>query len=363
MPKFVAVLYDTENAFLLDSPAGRPLLTYPLVMLSRTAACASIIVVTDNPIVARLVGSLAIANVRVVPKPGTEGGRIAAICIVVAAAGYAHDQVLLLLDPARVCLLPEDFEGAFHRLMTTAAENLVAEAYPAVPRSQDTLNKGRLLPSGVSFRLCTFGHLLSSPADSLPRLYSLVPARTLCYLPRDTDACTAISAILRTRHLMAFAAPPLRPIRLFLTDVDGTLTDSGMYYSERGDELKKFNTRDGKGLQLLRAAGIRVGIITGENRTLVQRRADKLGLDYCYLGIADKVAVVQQLIDELGLDWSEVAFIGDDVNDTALLERVGFSAVPADAVLRNREVADFVCARKGGEGCVREVAEQLLRHR
>ena len=189
---------------------------------------------------------------------------------------------------------------------------------------------------------------------------SEMPDYTAVELDEPHDWITAEAQLRRYVLPRDAPRPKASDLRLFLTDVDGTLTDSGMYYSETGDELKKFNTRDGKGLQLLQQAGLRVGIITGENRELVRRRSEKLQLDYLFLGIADKVPVIQSLLDQLDLDWHQVAFIGDDVNDTALLEKVGYSAVPADAIRRNRELADYVCERKGGAGCVREFAEQLL---
>ena len=192
---------------------------------------------------------------------------------------------------------------------------------------------------------------------------SEMPEYTAVELDEPHDWITAEAQLRRYGTPATDRNARARQIRLFLTDVDGTLTDSGMYYSESGDELKKFNTRDGKGLQLLRQAGLRVGIITGENRELVRRRSEKLRLDHLFLGIADKVPVVQTLLDELALTWEQVAFIGDDVNDTALLERVGYSAVPADAIRRNRALADYVCELRGGAGCVREFAEVLLGER
>ena len=149
-------------------------------------------------------------------------------------------------------------------------------------------------------------------------------------------------------------------IRLFATDVDGVLTDGGMYYSENGEYLKKFNTRDGKGIELLRKASIKTALITSENSAIAKKRAEKLLFDHIYIGIDQKLPVLKQLCDTFGIDLSEVAYIGDDINDLEVLQEVGFSACPADAMLANKDIADYVCSLKGGEGCVREFVERIL---
>ena len=146
-------------------------------------------------------------------------------------------------------------------------------------------------------------------------------------------------------------------IKLFITDVDGTLTDGGMYYSENGDELKKFNTRDGMGLQLLQKRGVKVGIVTSENTQMVERRATKLKVDYLRQGKRDggKLAVVREICDEMGLSLQEVAYIGDDVNCKELLMSVGLAACPADAMDEIKAIPNIhIMTKKGGEGCVRE---------
>ena len=125
-------------------------------------------------------------------------------------------------------------------------------------------------------------------------------------------------------------ASTLKRIRLFATDVDGVLTDAGMYYSESGEELKKFNTRDGMGIKLLQRAGIVTAIVTQERTKLVARRGEKLMIPEVHQGVMDKLALVREMVERLGLSMEEVAYIGDDVNDVTTLEAVGFSATPAD---------------------------------
>lgn len=169
---------------------------------------------------------------------------------------------------------------------------------------------------------------------------------------------------LMHKYKSEFVSQKQKPnIKLFITDIDGTLTDGGMYYSENGDELKKFNTRDGMGIQMLREAGIKTAIITSEDRELNRRRAEKLKIDFIRQGKVNggKVAVAEEIAKELGITMQEVAYIGDDVNCVELLSRVGYAACPADACAKVKEIHGInVMTRKGGEGCVREFCEQIM---
>jgi YrbI family 3-deoxy-D-manno-octulosonate 8-phosphate phosphatase len=155
----------------------------------------------------------------------------------------------------------------------------------------------------------------------------------------------------------------LRQIRLFATDVDGVLTDAGMYYSESGDELKKFNTRDGMGIKLLQKAGLITAIVTQERTKLVARRAEKLAIPEVHQGVMDKLTLIREMAARHGLSLGQVAYIGDDVNDLEALEAVGFSASPADGLPAILTAVDYVCQKRGGEGAVREVVELILEAR
>ena len=152
----------------------------------------------------------------------------------------------------------------------------------------------------------------------------------------------------------------LRQIRLLATDVDGVLTDAGMYYSENGDEWKKFNTRDGMGLKLLQKAGLITAIVTQERTKLVARRAEKLAIPELHQGIMDKLPVIRAMAERYGLTLRQVAYIGDDINDLEALTAVGWSASPADGMPVVRAAVDYVCEKKGGEGAVREIIEMIL---
>ncbi len=152
----------------------------------------------------------------------------------------------------------------------------------------------------------------------------------------------------------------LRDLKLFATDVDGVLTDAGMYYGECGEELKKFHTRDGMGIKLLQAEGLITAIITMENTKIVARRGMKLGVPEVFQGVTNKTAVLVHLSEKYGIPYTQMAYMGDDVNDMGALKTVGFAAAPADCADQVRQIVHYVCKKKGGEGAVREVIDKIL---
>lgn len=149
-------------------------------------------------------------------------------------------------------------------------------------------------------------------------------------------------------------------IKMFLTDCDGCLTDGGMYYSENGDELKKFSTLDGMGFSILKDSGVICGIITGENTELVRKRAQKLKLDILEMGVKNKLDVVKKICKDRNISLDEVAYVGDDINDLNLLNVVGFSASVPNAIEEVRESVNYITERSGGDGAIREVINYIL---
>ena len=152
-------------------------------------------------------------------------------------------------------------------------------------------------------------------------------------------------------------------IKLFLSDVDGVLTDAGMYYTENGDEFKKFCTYDGMGFQLLQKTGIKVGILTTEDRELNRRRAKKLGLDFDFHGLKDKLQLVKDLCEKENISLDEVAYIGDDLNDLDVLKNVGISAMPINSPILDKYTPNYITKRAGGNGAFREFVDLILKHR
>lgn len=148
--------------------------------------------------------------------------------------------------------------------------------------------------------------------------------------------------------------------KIILTDIDGVWTDGGMYYDQTGNEWKKFHTYDSAGVLFAHRLGIKVGFLTGENTTIVDRRARKLGIDIVIQGAKNKLQIVKDLCSRLNLSLKEVAYIGDDINDYNLLKEVGWSGVPASAPIYIRALSNVPILKKGGEGCFREFVENII---
>ena len=159
------------------------------------------------------------------------------------------------------------------------------------------------------------------------------------------------------------AAAGAARVRLFLTDVDGVLTDGGIIYDAAGVESKRFHVRDGHGIKMLGRAGVAVGIITGRVSEAVAVRARELGIGIVRQGARDKVAAWREILAETGIPPAETAYVGDDIVDLPLLRAVGFSAAPSDAEPYVLDAVQFVASRPGGHGAVREIIEFLLRSR
>lgn len=153
----------------------------------------------------------------------------------------------------------------------------------------------------------------------------------------------------------------LKNIKLLILDVDGVMTDAGMFFTESGDQFKKYNAKDGMAIMALTTSDFQVGIISsGFKLEMVKARADLLKIQHVYVGREPKMMILSDLCAKLGITLSEVAIIGDDINDLEVMQSVGFSACPADAVNRIKKQADLVLQTKGGDGCVREFIDNYL---
>ena len=148
--------------------------------------------------------------------------------------------------------------------------------------------------------------------------------------------------------------------KLVLTDIDGVWTDGGMYYDQTGNELKKFNTYDSAGVLFLKKSKIPIGIITGENTEIVLKRSRKLGVDYLYQGVDNKLEIAKIICLELNICLKDIAYIGDDIGDIKLLREVGISACPFNASDYIKKEVNFVTTKRGGEGAFREFIEIIL---
>jgi YrbI family 3-deoxy-D-manno-octulosonate 8-phosphate phosphatase len=151
------------------------------------------------------------------------------------------------------------------------------------------------------------------------------------------------------------------PIKMIVLDVDGTLTDGGIYVTDSGEEFKKFNVKDGMAISSLRKKGMHFGLISGsKSRGAIDKRAENLGIKYVYVGDENKTRILENWLAELGMTYDNVLFMGDDLSDRAVMQRVAISACPADAAPSIAAMADIVTKKKGGEGCFRELADKYF---
>ncbi|MCC8098530.1 MAG: N-acylneuraminate cytidylyltransferase [Clostridiales bacterium] len=298
------------------------------------------------------------------------------------AANYEFDNIVLVQATSPM-LTAADLDGGFELFNTDGTDSVlsVVRQYRFLwdkdkngnvnPSNYDVFHRprrqefdGYLMENGAFY--------ISSKADLIKyqnRVSGNIKAYEMCedsaFEIDELSDWIIIEALMRKSGVakeqgVAEEKKSIPDIKMFLTDCDGCLTDGGMYYSENGDELKKFNTRDGMGFALLRAKGIITGIVTSESVDLNRRRAEKLKLDILESGCKDKVAAVKRLCEQYGVEMENVAYVGDDINDMEVIKMVGYGCAPADAMPQVRAVADYVTKAKGGEGVIREVVEMLV---
>ncbi len=154
--------------------------------------------------------------------------------------------------------------------------------------------------------------------------------------------------------------PKAEPVKLLLLDVDGVLTDGSITYNDEGSEIKTFNARDGFGLNLLSRAGVEIGLITARSSRALERRVQDLKITHIYQGVREKVTVFDRIRQDLNLEPGQIAYIGDDWLDLALLSQVGFSATVSNGAPEVRKIVDYVATLAGGQGAVREICELIV---
>ncbi|MCC8146041.1 MAG: N-acylneuraminate cytidylyltransferase [Bacteroidales bacterium] len=293
------------------------------------------------------------------------------------ASNYEFDNVVLVQATSPM-LTAADLDGGFELFNSDGTDSVlsVVRQYRFL---WDKDEKGNVSPSNYDvFRrprrqefdgyLMENGAFYISSKEDLIKYQNRVSGNIKAYEMCDDSAFEIdepsdwiiIEALMQKNGLVE-ENKSIPEIKMFLTDCDGCLTDGGMYYSEHGDELKKFNTRDGMGFALLRAKGIITGIITSESVDLNRRRAEKLKLDVLEAGCKDKVSIVKKLCEKHGIALENVVYIGDDINDVDVIKMVGLGCAPADAVPQVKKVAKYVAHSSGGTGVIREVAELLIK--
>ncbi len=339
IPRAIALVWaDTSEA--PRSLAGVPLLTWTLQAICDSNLFAEIWVATRDVEAAAVAESL---KARVF-APLSNDRAVAARAFLEEIPGAEVLAVFTLDDPL---LQPADLRRAY--VAFTAAPDVSAVA-GAMRLPDDSLaNTGSL---------AIYRDL--KQADIFPQL---PPDAIRVDLPRPAGIWYSAQSDWQVLELLACKHGYRRrgkTIRLVVLDVDGVLTDAGFYYSETGEALKKFNTRDGAGIVQLRNAGVELGIITGESTGFAPARAEKLGIKRVELGCKNKLPVLDAWRRELKLEWDEIAYMGDDLADIPCIAHVGVGACPSDAEPQVRQAARFVSSVPGGRGCVRDLVRFLI---
>lgn len=358
---------------------GKPLVCWNIEALENCKLVDEIIIATDSDKIETTVLAQSYKKTKIYRRSAQNACDTASTeSVMLEYINYAHlpqENIFMLVQATSPLTETQHFtealtiyqKGQYDSMLTCVRnyrffwnEDGTSKNYDYMNRPRRQNFKGELMENGA-FYINTVSNILKSGNRLTGKIgiYEM-PEYTATEIDEPDD--WIILENLMRKHVLSKQTS--RPhIKLFLSDVDGTLTDGGMYYSENGDELKKFNTRDGMGFQLLREAGIKTGIITSENTQIVEKRAQKLKIDFLIQGKRNegKLAVATEICQQLGITLDEVAYIGDDINCYDLLYAVGLAACPINACEKIKQIPSIkVMKSKGGEGCVREFIDNIL---
>jgi len=360
---------------------GRPLVFWCLDALQKSSGIDQIFVATDCDKIKKVVNDFKLSKVTVYNRShenAQDHSSTEDVILEFLNKKMFEDTDLFFLVQATSPLVETiDFDCALEILRTEKSDSLLTcvrtksffwgdngvpinYAYQDRPRRQDF--EGTLVENGA-FYINTVGSVMKEK-NRLSGKISIYEMEDFKAVEIDEPVDWMVAENMMRKHILTSRND--HKIKLFLSDVDGTLTDASMYYSESGEELKKFNTHDGKGFELLRMAGVRTGIITSENTKIVANRAAKLKVDYIFQGLEHqgKLAIAEDICRKEGIDLTNTAYIGDDLNCMELLEAVGYAACPSDAIDAVKRIPNIVClSRPGGRGCVREFADLITSRR
>lgn len=361
--------------------AGKPLVYWTVKAASDSSNIDVVYVATDSDRIKNTVESFNFNKVRVIGRSANTASDTASTesAMLEFASMYDFDNIVLVQATSPL-LTSEDIDKGFieyekesvnsvlsvvrqKRFNWRVGDNGFAEAanydFNNRPRRQEY--DGYFVENGAFY--ITSKELLLQNRNRISGNIALVEMDEASYFEIDEPSDWIIVEALLNKRKEKINNDNIPNIKMFLMDCDGTLTDGGMYYSESGDELKKFNTRDGAGIAKLRAKGIITGIITGEDRELNRRRAIKLKVDEIISVATDKVSDIKSLCEKYNISLENVAFIGDDSNDLAAIQLVGLGAAVNDADENVKAVAKYVTRKNGGKGAVREFVEYILQNR
>ncbi len=356
---------------------GKPLIYWVLNELNRSENIDSIVVATDSALIKEKVLSFNLSKLAVYDRDernATDTASTESVMLEYIERAKLNDDIIFMLVQATSPFTQkQQFEEALIQFSKQNVDSVLSCSrlkrffwdpdgkplnydYKNRPRRQDF--DGQLVENGA-FYINTVVNIKENKnrLSGNIAIYEM-PEYAAVEIDEEEDW------ILAEKIMYKYILPQRKTakIKLFLTDVDGVLTDAGMYYSENGDEQKKFNTKDGKGIELLRKNGIKTGIITSENTNIVDRRAKKLKIDYLVQGASNnKLEKVKEICAKENIGLENIAYIGDDINDLELLEKVGLKACPNDAVDKVKTIGGInILETKGGSGAVREFIDKFI---
>ena len=356
---------------------GKPLLYWACLAAHECTAIDEVYVATDSPEIAAAIEAFQLPGVRSIDRAAhTATDTASTESVLLDFAERVDFTHIVLIQATSPLVAAEDLAQGCARIAAGDCDSIISVVRQkrfhwaeqpdgaVLPINYDPLHRprrqdfaGQLVENGA-FYITSRTRLLETGCRISGRIASVEMPEASYFELDERHDWTILEGLKRA--LDDNPLPPSRDIQMVATDVDGCLTDAGMYYAESGDEWKKFSTRDGLGFRLLQDAGLHTCIITQENTRMVERRAQKLRVPELHQGIMDKAAVLAESLEKRGLSWAQLAYLGDDLGDLEVLRRAGFSACPADAVPEIRSVVQRVLTSPGGAGAFREFAELIL---
>jgi len=357
---------------------GKPLVYWSLLALQNSENVDVVYLATDCTEIKQVVNSFDFSKVIVYdrnPNNATDTATTESVMLeFINSKKFSDEDLFLLVQATSPLMQTKDVDGSINQFQIKNCDSLLTCVrtkrffwndknipinydYKNRPRRQDF--EGLLMENGALY-MSTVGEIKDCQ-NRLSGNISVYEMDECTAVELDEDDDWVIAESLMYKNILN--KDRSTEIKVFLTDVDGTLTDAGMYYGEDGNEFKKFNTRDGKGFEILRKAGIKTGIITSENTKIVSNRAEKLKVDYLYQGVEHqgKLEVVKEICRIEGVELENIAYIGDDLNCKDLLIKAGLSACPSDAIEEVKLIPGIrILSKSGGSGAVREFIDCIL---
>ncbi len=366
----------------IKSFCGRPLIYWNLQELQYTDSVTEIVVATDCEDIEKVIKSFEFNKVKIyrrLEENATDTASTESVMLeYLNFASLAPDSDFMLVQATSPLTSRDDFEiginnyrsGSYDSLLSCVRLKRFIWSEEGKAMNYDFTNRPRrqdfngFLTENGAFYINRVSNIVRDACrlSGTVGVYEM-PEHSLVEIDEEHDWIVAEGLMLKYFKHLSAPSKFYNRIKLVATDVDGVLTDAGMYYSERGDELKKFNTRDGKGFEILRMQGIKTTILTSERTDMVLRRGNKLKADFIMQGISGKgkLEALISICEKEGIDLDQCAYIGDDVNCIDVLKQVGFAFCPNDADVAVKEVKGIhLLNKKGGDGVFREMVSIIL---